>query len=111
MPPKALSNWIYSEKDFQVIASIIADSAAQENDLLLYLQISETFWNWTSVHKKYNVIESYPNIVLNGYKSRETNYQWNHFDGTQLEYFGLHDDDQPSLDLVFSTFVKAKVLG
>ena len=103
----------------------VADSIAQENELMLYIQINDLFSNWTSVMEQYNVTAWNPAILMNGYNSRKTNYQWRHFDGTQIEYFGLHDHHDHQYEpgvyiqprtpdyskLEFSTFQKAKVFG
>ena len=100
----------------------VANSVAQENDLMLYIQIYDLFSNWTLVSEQYNA-SMYPQILMDGYNSRKTNYQWKHFDGTQLEYFGLNNFHDPQSDpvvlsgppdypkLQFSTFFKAKVHG
>lgn len=77
-------------KDHQFLT--ILDNAAQERDLQLYLRITPPFSNWTSYCEQNKLWQSTclyePQIVVDSYKSLETNFEWRHFDGTKLDYFG-----------------------
>ena len=85
-------------KDHQFFT--IIDDAVQERDLLLYLDITSPFSNWTSF--------SDPTIVINGYMSFDTNFEWRHFDGTRIDYVGTfineYGSDSSYLKTMYSTF-------
>ena len=61
----------------------IVDDAVQERDLVLYLDITPPFSNWISYCRQ-TECPTTPHIVINGYLSFETNFEWRHFDGTRL---------------------------
>ena len=91
-------------KDHQFFT--IVDNAVQERDLKLYLEITPPFSNWTS-YCTYNGLWQTtclydPEIVINGYKSIHTNFEWRHFDGTKLDYLGTFMS--PPVNETYSTF-------
>ena len=61
----------------------------QENDLVLFFQISNIFDKFYEYTKK-NGIECMlnPFVWLNSYKSQETNFEWRYFDGRKVNYTG-----------------------
>lgn len=63
----------------------IVDDAAQNRDLQFYL---ETFTDWNSITGSVICSSqwlsiSFPELVINGYKSLETNFKWRYFNGTR----------------------------
>ena len=67
----------------------IVDDAARNRDLQFYL---ETFSDWSSITDSgpgsfigsSNWLSiSFPELVINGYKSLETNMEWRYFNGTR----------------------------
>ena len=66
-------------KDHQFFT--IVDNAAQNWELQFYL---ETFSDWNSISDPDMPSSTmFPEIVLNGYKSLETNMEWRYFNGTR----------------------------
>ena len=100
-------------KDHQFFT--IVDNAVQERDLKLYLEITPPFSNWTS-YCTYNGLWQTtclynPEIVINGYKSIHTNFEWRHFDGTKLDYLGtwFHGTPWNETYSTFTTKLPAKL--
>lgn len=67
----------------------IVDDAAQNRDLQFYL---ETFSDWSSItgsgldgfnYSVHWLSISFPEVVINGYKSLDTNMEWRYFNGTR----------------------------
>ena len=85
----------------------IIDDAVQERDLLLYLDITPPFSNWTSFCRQTKCPHT-PQIVINGYTSFDTNFEWRHFDGTRLDYVGTfineYHSDSSNFNTTYSTF-------
>ena len=67
----------------------IIDNAAQNRDLRFYL---ETFSDWSSIRGPDSfqwLSISYPEIVINGYKSLDTNMEWRYTNGTRQDGYYL----------------------
>ena len=88
-------------KDHQFFT--IVDDAVQERDLLLYLDITPPFSN----KNKW--------IVINGYTSFSTNFEWRHFDDTRLDYVGTYysSDQTPAFNFntSYSPFSGTEVIS
>ena len=65
----------------------------QENDLVLFFQISGIFDRFYEYTKE-NGLECMlkPFVWLNSYKSQETNFEWHYFDGRKVNYTGEGPD-------------------
>ena len=90
----------------------IIDDAVQERDLLLYLGITPPFSNWISYCKETQCPLS-PSIIINGYMSFDSNFEWRHFDDTRLDYAGtfspLRALDASNHNTTYSTFLETEV--
>ena len=88
----------------------IIDDAVQERDLLLYLDITPPFSNWTSFCGQTKCPHT-PQIVINGYMSFETNFEWKHFDDTRLDYAGtsIPHFNASNFNTTYSTFYGTEV--
>ena len=96
-------------KDHQFFT--IVDDAVQERDLLLYLGITPPFSNWISFCREKQCPPT-PQIVINGYMSFETNFEWKHFDDTRLDYAGTFSSspfDASNFNTTYSTFYGTEV--
>ena len=87
-------------KDHQFFT--IVDDAVQERDLLLYLDITPPFSNWISYCKE-TQCPAVPTIIINGYMSFGTNFEWRHFDDTRLDYVGTFENEYHSDPFHFNT--------
>ena len=54
----------------------------------MFLQITDVFDHFDDFIIEYGLFQTSPKILLNSYKSRETNFEWRHFNGTKLNYTG-----------------------
>ena len=61
---------------------------AQDRDLGLFLQITDVFYHFNEFIIEHGLFDTEPLLLLNGYRSRETKFEWSHFDGTKLNYTG-----------------------
>ena len=73
----------------------------QERDLILFFQISETFTQFLDFKRETGICSPYPEVLLNSYRSVESNFEWRSFDGDSLNYTG-HLDYTGDLDLDYS---------
>ena len=61
---------------------------AQDHALGLFLQITDIFDRFGEFIDKHGLYHTEPIFMLDSYKSRETNFQWIHLDGTMMNYTG-----------------------
>ena len=73
----------------------------QERDLILYFQISEIFTQFLDFKRETGICSPNPEVLLNSYRSVESNFEWRSFDGDSLNYTG-HLDYTGDLDLDYS---------
>ena len=77
--------WLLS---FLLINFNQVSNEAQDQDLALFLQITDAFYHFNDFIIEHGLFHTSPTFLLNSYKSRETNFEWRHFNGTKLNYTG-----------------------
>ena len=82
----------------------------------LFLQITDVFDHFNDFIIEHGLFQTLPKILLNSYKSRETNFEWRHFNGTKLNYTGHFPDATPTEgplddDWDYTAFSNNEIMG
>ena len=86
-----------------------------KRDLKFYLDITPPFSNWISYCTQNGLWQTEclhtPQIVINGYMSFETNFEWRHFDDTRLDYVGTFNQpfNASNFNTTYSSFSGTKL--
>ena len=82
----------------------------------LFFQITDVFDNFNEFIIEHGLFYTYAMVLLNIYKSHETNFEWSHFDGTKLNYTGHfpvvgHTDGPLDSDWDYTAFSNNEIIG
>ena len=89
---------------------------AQDRDLGLFFQITDVFDHFNEFIIEHDLFYTHPMVLLNIYKSRETNFEWSHFDGVKVNYTGHfplvgHTDGPLDGDWDYTAFSNNEIMG
>ena len=77
----------------------------------MFLQITDVFDHFADFVIEHGLFQTSPKILLNSYKSRETNFEWRHFNGTKLNYTGHFPEGSFNGDWDYTAFSNNEIMG